>query len=338
MKKMLTYIYDQKIWLFSIFILTIFFMFLAWLSYPKTFSVLVIMMVIVSISIAGLLITYSFQKEKELEKRFRLFLNDPSKENEAFLLMIFPKMKSPLVKKMAQILREDQDIHNKQKMQLAEYESYIEEWVHEIKKPLSLQTLVLDNRADEMSPTVQRRFTHARNEIQSDIEKILYFSRLNAAHKDYHFEYLDLMELCKEAIEENKSILEESQFTIHYSGESLFAISDRKSLLFILSQLIHNSTNYVVNEKPKLSFNLQKDKEVILTICDNGHGIPAENLPFIFDKGFTGGKEKATGIGLHLVKKVADDLAIELRTESQLLSGFCIELVFPKIKETNHTN
>lgn len=313
-------------------------MFLAWLSYPKTFYILVTMMVIVSTLIAGLSLIYSVQKEKKTEKRFQLFLNDPSIENENFLLMIIPKMKIPLIRKLAQELRENQDIHNRQKMQLAEYELYIEEWVHEIKKPLSLQTLVLDNRVDEMSSTVQQRFTHARNEIQSDIEKILYFSRLNAAHKDYHFESLDLMKLCKEAIEGNKSILEESHFTVHYSGENIFAVSDRKSLYFILNQLIHNSTNYVDNEKPRLSFNIQIDKNIILTICDNGPGIPSEDLPFIFDKGFTGGKEKATGIGLHLVKRVADDLAIELAVESQLLTGFCIELVFPKIDKANNAN
>ena len=69
---------------------------------------------------------------------------------------------------------------------------------------------------------------------------------------------------------------------------------------------------------------------------DNGNGVPAEDLPFIFDKGFTGyhpDRQKATGMGLYLVRKYASALNIDVRTETSLLNrfGFGIELVFPVV-------
>ena len=86
---------------------------------------------------------------------------------------------------------------NKQAIELVDYENYIEGWVHEIKKPLSLMTLVLDNRSEEMSPLVRQRMLHIRNQMLGDIERILYFARLGATHKDYIFESINLLSFCK---------------------------------------------------------------------------------------------------------------------------------------------
>ncbi|NMA24652.1 MAG: sensor histidine kinase, partial [Clostridiales bacterium] len=75
---------------------------------------------------------------------------------------------------------------------------------------------------------------------------------------------------------------------------------------------------------------------IILSVSDNGPGIPSSDLPFIFDKGFTGDKgsylSRSTGMGLFLVQKMAHDLAIELNVESSPGSGMTLSLVFPKVQ------
>ena len=74
----------------------------------------------------------------------------------------------------------------------------------------------------------------------------------------------------------------------------------------------------------------------ILTIADNGMGVRSYDLPYIFQKGFTGdstdGRKKATGMGLYLTKKMAGDLNLQLETESQWGEGFSISIIFPRVQ------
>ena len=229
---------------------------------------------------------------------------------------------------------------NEQQLKVANYESYIENWVHEIKKPLSLMTLLLDNRKVEMSPLVHTRMLYVRDHVRQNVEQILYFSRLGAVHKDYYFEPLPILETCKEAVKDNLSLLEEAHFSVTYSGNNCTAISDKKGFMFILGQIISNSVKYAAHDAtPAIHFSVSDNKEIgqiVLSICDNGTGIPASDLPFVFDKGFTGDVgsylSRSTGMGLYLVQKMAKDLAIDLQITSQLSCGTTIILMFPKVQ------
>ena len=124
-------------------------------------------------------------------------------------------------------------------------------------KPLSLMTLLLDNRKDEMSPLVHTRMLYVRDHTRQDIEQILYFSRLGATHKDYFFEPLSILETCREAVEDNLTLLEEAGFSVEYTENDYQVISDKKGLMFILGQIISNSVKYAGNNPaPRLLFPL----------------------------------------------------------------------------------
>jgi signal transduction histidine kinase len=186
------------------------------------------------------------------------------------------------------------------------------------------------------------------------VEKILYFARLEAVHKDYFLEPVVLPDACREAVEEQRALLDESGFSVEFVGEgkqgdgslSPAVISDRKGLAFILGQIIGNSIKYagVSGMQPELRFEVLGDIDadadsdaIVLQISDNGPGVPQADLPFIFDKGFTGEQGNrpghATGMGLYLAHRMARDLTIELDAHSKPGEGLTISLSFPSVKK-----
>lgn len=341
-KQIYDVIHAYKYWFLMFITTSLLFIFCAWLAYPKTFKILVGLMIFFTLAMIALAIFMIIRKQKIIEAVFQDFLLEPDETNEENLCQVSPKTHWSYIRKMGNVIRSYQSELNDQMINLAAYENYIERWVHEIKKPLSLMTLVIDNRSDEMSALVRQRMLHVKDQMHGDVEKILYFARLGATHKDYIFERINILEFCKEVTQNQQSLLNESAFQIQFIGKEMEVLSDRKGLAFILEQIIANSTKYILrNQKhPILKFETIYDAvndQQILHICDNGCGVSQEDLPFIFNKGFTGGhgsyKREATGMGLFLVNKMADDLAIQIGAKSQLGSGLTMSLTFPHVKQ-----
>lgn len=343
MKKLqivLAYISSCRIWLITLACVDMFFIFLAWLAYPSVFPSLVGLMLFVTLVAFVIPLIILIRKHKKKKTYFRCFVLEPDEANEYLLCDAVSASLRPYIHELGRHMRAQQEAMDERNIQVSDYESYIENWVHEIKKPLSLMTLVLDNRKDEFSPLVHSRMLYVRDHVRQDVEQILYFSRLGTSHKDYYWEPLPILTLCKEAVEDNLTLLEEASFSIEYVGEESEAVSDKKGLMFILGQIISNSVKYSKKQPaPLIRFAVKEetaDDQIILSVSDNGPGIPASDLPFIFDKGFTGDTGSylscSTGMGLFLVQKMADDLAIALKAQSSPDCGTTISLVFPKVR------
>ena len=211
MKKLhtlLTYISSNRVWLITLVCLDLFFVFLAWVAYPGDFLSLVGLMIFVSLAAFVIPFVISIHKRSKIDAAFRRFLLEPDDTNEYLLCESAPASMRPYIHELAHHLRMQEGYVNEQQLKVANYESYIENWVHEIKKPLSLMTLLLDNRKDEMSPLVHTRMLYVRDHTRQNVEQILYFSRLGAVHKDYYFKPLPNLETCKEAVEDNLFFLE----------------------------------------------------------------------------------------------------------------------------------
>lgn len=296
-----------------------------------------------AISLAALILplVISIYKRKKIDIAFRCFLLEPDDRNEYLLCESFPASMRPYLRELGQHLRTQQEYGKEQKLKIADYENYIEKWAHEIKKPLSLMTLLLDNRKGEMSPLVHTRMLYVRDYARQSVEQILYFSRLGAVHKDYCFEQLSVLETCREAVEDNFSLLEEAGFSVVYTGDDRNAVSDKKGFMFILGQIISNSVKYAgKNPAPTIQFSVADHAdsgEIILSISDNGTGIPVSDLPFVFDKGFTGDTgsylSRSTGMGLYLVRQMANDLTLKVSIFSNANGGTTVTLMFPKVEQ-----
>ena len=164
--------------------------------------------------------------------------------------------------------------------------------------------------------------------------------RLQADHMDYKFTKMDIKDSVIESLEDFRGIIEEKNIKIENELISFKITSDEKILKFILSQIISNAVKYTSQDngiiKLKSYISGEPESKIHLSIKDNGSGVPKQDLPFIFDKGFTGthpNRQSATGIGLYLVKKYTEMLNIEVEVDplSTKGNGFEIVLKFPVV-------
>ena len=165
-----------------------------------------------------------------------------------------------------------------------------------------------DISLDRITSVMNRIFRDIRLEnrkIENYVDMVLYHARSEEVYKDYLIKETDLQEMIYEALEKERLLFIKSHVRAEVScHETVY--TDKKWCVFILSQLILNSIKYRA-EMPLLRFYTSRgNNQITLTIEDNGKGIPAEDLPRIFEKGFTGrngrSQEKATGMGLYLCK------------------------------------
>lgn len=329
---------ESRPWIILFCISDAFFIFLAWVAYPETFRLLVGIMIIFSfISIVfGMILVWKRQENQD--RAFYDFFREPSQEHESELIKSIGKLHKAKVNYLANKLRRLNDQLEEIKLQTMDYEEFIESWVHEIKAPISLVTLVLENRKEEMSELVYQRIEHARINISDDVEQILFYARLQASHVDYRLERISLSHCCEDALFELQAMLEEKEVKVISQMEDVPIVSDKKALQFIFTQIFVNAIKYSNEEIDsficlKTGFNSVNNR-YYFRIVDNGTGVLNSDLPFIFDKGFIGdnpNKKQSTGIGLYLVKKLCDELQIEIEVESQYRKGFEIQFLFPKI-------
>ncbi len=304
---------------------------LFWLADIKVFQALVLILILASLITVILICFFLIKSERKREAAFAGFLSNPNVETENKLLDLYPSSKKELIKYMADRLYAKDDEIDKCKTMLSDYENYVEVWVHEIKLPLSLLTLVLDNKKDEMPDDVCFKLDYARNQIQNNIVQILFYYRVRSEKSDLLFESVDCKELIDMILEDYKLLLDEKKFKVTVNGENKFIYTDRRSFEFIVSQIVSNSIKYC-GANPELDiFIREKEDTAILSFRDNGCGVKSCDLPYIFNKGFTGDsgelRKKSTGMGLYLVKQLSEMLKIDIGVNSEWQDGFEITLV-----------
>ena len=208
-----------------------------------------------------------------------------------------------------------------------EYKEYIEQWIHEIKTPITAMKLLCENHRTDWTKNLllelekTNRFT----------EQALYYARSEHTEKDYSVREIALSKIVHQAIADNKYLLLQSGVRLKIDDIQDMIYSDEKWVCFILNQLIANAVKYRT-EQPILRISTHKRQDqVVLVVEDNGIGIAASDLPRIFEKGFTGQNgrmvQQSTGIGLYLCKRLCEKLDIGITAESSE-HGTAISLSF----------
>lgn len=201
---------------------------------------------------------------------------------------------------------------------------YYTMWAHQIKMPIAAMRLVLDNedspRSRELSEELQR--------IEQYTQMVLCYVRLESSENDIVVRMHSLDDMIKQAIRRFSSQFIRKKLALSYESTDVKVLTDEKWFVFVLEQLLSNAVKYT--RKGRVSIEV-KDGE--LCISDTGIGIASEDLPRIFDKGFTGfnGRVdmKASGIGLYLCKRVCEMLGHTISITSSS-SGTCAKIALER--------
>lgn len=232
-----------------------------------------------------------------------------------------------LMKKSSKSMREE---INKEKLRNKEYKEYIEQWIHEVKTPISIIKLIEENNRTATSSATLMQL----EEIDRYVEQALFYARSEDVDKDYLIKEISLQDCLNSVITRNKQsfILNNIDIDIDNINKTIYC--DSKWLEFILNQIIVNSIKYRNNQNPKVRIYTKNIKNGIrLIIEDNGMGIPSDELERLFKKGFTGNtgrlNSKSTGIGLYLCKKLCDKLGLLIDIESEINIYTRVIITFP---------
>lgn len=212
-----------------------------------------------------------------------------------------------------------------------EYREYIEGWVHEVKLPITGMRLSAHNQSNE----IQRKFEIYLTEMDDLVEQALFYARSDQVYKDYALKETDLRQVVLQVLGKSKYLLIHHQMTAQPLTQSTFVQTDEKWVAFILGQLLINAMKYKKEGPGTLMFALEEtDHEIKLSLTDDGIGIPKDELGRLFEKGFTGSngrkREKTTGIGLYLCKKLCDKLELRIAIDSVQNEYTTVTLVFSK--------
>lgn len=339
MKRYFEYFRTCAVWLFLLLFIDGMSALMLWLADVRAFRVLAAVIALSSVLLFLAALGWTYQKEKRRERAFLAFLETPDERREKELLRLASVRERRAIGALSCILKENREARKNMSGQLKDYEEYVEAWAHEIKTPISLLTFLLDNRREELPRTVGHRLDYIRNQLQEAVNQMLYYARLKGVRKDYLFERLELSEICREVLEDYQPLLAEKGILVDCKTEGVTVLSDRRGLCFLLSQILSNAVKYgKETETPRIFLAAeQTGQAVLLRVRDNGTGVRGCDLPFLFEKGFTGdtgtARKKATGMGLYLAKEIAADMKISLDVQSEWQKWFEITLAFPRIME-----
>jgi hypothetical protein len=211
-----------------------------------------------------------------------------------------------------------------------DYREYIETWVHEIKTPISSSKLTLENNPSKANSSL----SDDMDKIENYVEQALFYSRSSNVEKDYVIRKTTLKKIAASALKRYAGTLIGANASISADGLDEAVCTDTKWTDFIIGQILINSVKYR-NKHLKIRFTGKEEKDkVLLTVTDNGIGIPGKDLRHIFEKGFTGtngriGKQ-STGFGLYLCRRLCEKMGLSISADSREGKGTSVTLSFPQ--------
>lgn len=186
-------------------------------------------------------------------------------------------------------------------------------WAHQIKTPIASMRLNLQNEDGPLS----RQLSEDVTRVEQYVEMALMFLRLDESGTDYVLRECDLDRMIRQAIRRLSSQFIRKRLRLDYRPLSVLVVTDEKWLGFVIEQLLTNALKYT--ESGEISIFLESPKT--LCVRDTGIGIAPEDLPRVFEKGFTGlnGRQyqRASGIGLYLCRRICERLGHRIAAESE---------------------
>lgn len=224
-----------------------------------------------------------------------------------------------MVKKLKRLLDESETARRDDAKESMDYYTT---WVHQIKTPISTMKMMLEGEDSEESRSLLSELFR----IEQYAEMALSYIRLGDDSSDYVFKEYDLDGIIRDAVRKYAPQFIRKKIGLNYGGTDVKVLTDEKWLRFVIEQVLSNSIKYTREGSVTITVTPEK----VLKIADTGIGIAPEDVPRIFEKGFTGyngrSGRKSTGLGLYLCKTACSRLSHKISAESAPGKGTVISI------------
>ncbi|MBW9172320.1 sensor histidine kinase [Clostridium estertheticum] len=273
-------------------------------------------------------LTFRYYKNRQL---YKLLKNGLICLNDAFLEL----GSSPLSENISELLKEQHNLYEAEIQKCNkvhnEHLTFINQWVHQMKTPLSVIQLQLQEYAGEEKA---RSIEEEVNKLNKGLDMAMHFARIDSFQNDFIVERIFLKKLVIGAINEEKKLFIKNKITPRVEiDDAIEVYSDVKWIKFVLDQLIINGVKYSKGTGKELIIKAcEKEKEILLSVIDEGIGIPRKDIKRVFDLFFTGenGRKygESTGMGLYISKEVCVNLGHKIEITSTADKGTMVTIRF----------
>lgn len=211
---------------------------------------------------------------------------------------------------------------------LREMMDYYTVWVHQIKTPIASMRLALQNEDTAESRQLQSEL----GRIERYVEMVLTFLRLGADSTDYVIKEHELDDIVRGAVKKLAGDFINKKIKLEYTELDEKVLTDEKWLSFVVEQVLSNAVKYTSEG----TVSIYTESPKTLCIRDTGIGIAADDLPRVFENGYTGyngrSDKRASGIGLYLCRRICNKLGHTISAESKAGEGTVIRIALDKKK------
>ncbi len=208
--------------------------------------------------------------------------------------------------------------------ELQEKQDFFALWAHQIKTPIAALNLLLQEEKQDTAECRQELF-----KIESYVEMALNYLRFEEMSNDLVLERNSLEQLVRQVVKKYAAIFIYNHISVQLEHLDYTVLTDEKWFCFVLEQILSNALKYTKQGSVNISAE-ETENGLKVLVCDTGIGIKSEDLPRIFEKGFTGynGRmdKKASGLGLYLCKGVCGKLGHGISVSSKEGKGTTVIL------------
>ena len=309
---------------FSVFLTFVLIFFISFYLYRLPFEAVIYPLLLCCLVGFVFVLCDFFRVKKKLAFIFEL------EKTAASLIEVLPSPESLFEEEYGNVVRhlcsEMKNFSEKSEEQYRSTVEYYTLWAHQIKTPIASMRLNLQNEDSAFS----RRLQNDLNRIDSYVDMVMTYLRLGSDTTDYLIREYSLDPIIKSSLKKFSGEFIIKKLSLSYSPSGLCAVTDEKWLSFVIEQILSNAVKYTP-ESGNITIYAEDNS---LIIADSGIGISPEDLPRVFDTGYTGfnGRldKKASGIGLGLCRRICDRLGHSISAESSPGKGTKIRITFPK--------
>jgi len=272
-----------------------------------------------------------YKKIDQLEKVLT-FIEENDRGPEFFHVQVYQEEEKLLLEIAEELMSKFKALEERHYIKETDRESYYALWSHQIKTPITSLKLLLEETDGLENPQFDRyQMLEEILKIEQYMDMVLHYNRIGDMSKDLVIEDVELQKMVHQVLKKYSILFINRRVQILVEVPEVYIVSDKKWLTLVIEQILSNAIKYTESGQITIR-GFQEEGLVRLVIEDTGIGIRSEDVERVFEKGFTGYNgwldQRASGIGLFLVKKIMNQLKHSITVESRFGEGTKVVLTF----------